>query len=86
MADERNIDDSKPGLPFRHVLSIILSFFNAAIAITIIGLAADSIAWAGGRRSEESNTVYAIVSGPAVHGKLHLRRLVHPDALSAAVL
>ncbi|KAK3703392.1 hypothetical protein LTR37_014498 [Vermiconidia calcicola] len=68
MADQGNINDSKPGLPFRHVLPIILSFLNAAIAITIIGLAADSIAWAGGRGSEESNTVYAIVSGPAVHG------------------
>ena len=75
MADQRNTNDFRPGRPSRHgltatlsVLPIVLSFLNVAIAITIIGLAADSIAWAGGRGSEESNTVYAIVLGPAGHG------------------
>ncbi|KAK3648429.1 hypothetical protein LTR56_007546 [Elasticomyces elasticus] len=68
MADQRTVNDSKPGLNLRHVSTIILSFLNAAIAITIIALAADSIAWAGGRGSENSETAYAVIVGPAVVG------------------
>lgn len=68
MDDQHHIQGSKSARFFRHILPIILSFFNAAIAIAIIGLAADSIAWAGGRGSEESNTVYAVVLGPAENG------------------
>ncbi|KAK5701792.1 hypothetical protein LTR97_004610 [Elasticomyces elasticus] len=68
MADRRTVNDSKPGLNFRDVSTIILSFLNAAIAITIIALAADSIAWARGRGSEDSETAYAVVVGPALHG------------------
>ncbi|KAK4901648.1 hypothetical protein LTR27_001420 [Elasticomyces elasticus] len=68
MADRQTVNDSKPRLNFRHISTIVLSFLNAAIAITIIALAADSIAWAAGRGSENSETAYAVVLGPSVDG------------------
>ena len=71
MADQRNNVASKSGrlATTLSITPIVLSFLNAAVAITIIGLAADSIAWAGGRGSEESNTVYAIVIGDYGYGE-----------------
>lgn len=68
MDDHHHTNGSKPARFFRQILPIVLSFFNASVAVAIIGLAADNIAWAGGRGSEEANTVYAVVLGEAENG------------------
>lgn len=47
----------------RQILTIVFMFLSIAIAITIVGLAADMINWGSGRGSDEANTVTAVVLG-----------------------
>lgn len=74
-------NDSSPKLTFRHVLTttvnflvMVFTFVIPAIAVCIIGLAADNLAWAGGRGSQASNTMEAVAFGPlpnATHFELY---------------
>ncbi|KAK3703684.1 hypothetical protein LTR37_014262 [Vermiconidia calcicola] len=68
MEIHEDADDAQPKLKFARVLEttanflgLVLSFLNPAIAVCIIGLAADNINWATGRGSQESNIVDAVV-------------------------
>lgn len=73
-SSREELDDFEPKLTSKYVvevtfnfLTVALSFVNPAIAICIIGLAADNIDWATGRGSEDSNTVDAVILGRYNH-------------------